>query len=94
MDKKMTKISQKDDRVESHEIQKWTGCMKHAKIVNKKRDLHNGGLRNMATQIAATPILYGEEAMKVWEEANTIPSEKARENGRKLIKKFAKMMQK
>jgi len=44
----------------------------------------------MATQIATTPILYGEEAMQVIREASIIPSEKARENGRKLVNYFKK----
>ena len=42
----------------------------------------------MATQIAATPILYGAEAMKVIEEIKVMPSEKSKENGRKLIEYF------
>ncbi|NFH40668.1 hypothetical protein [Clostridium sporogenes] len=44
----------------------------------------------MTTQIAATPILYGEEAKKVIMEAKTTPSEKAKENGKKLMNYFEK----
>lgn len=46
----------------------------------------------MMTQIAATPTLYGEEAKKVIMEANTTPSEKAKENGEKLINYFEKFI--
>ncbi|WP_154696563.1 hypothetical protein [Clostridium botulinum] len=42
----------------------------------------------ITTQIAATPTLYGEEAKKVIMEAKTIPSEKAKENGQKLLNYF------
>lgn len=42
----------------------------------------------MPTQIAPTPILYGKEAEEVLKEARTEPSEKSKENARKLIKFF------
>lgn len=42
----------------------------------------------MATQIMATPILYGAEARKVLQEIKIAPSEKSKENGRKLLELF------
>ncbi|MDU1604733.1 MAG: hypothetical protein E6845_17385 [Clostridium sp.] len=42
----------------------------------------------MTTQIMATPILYGKEAERVLREAKTMPSEKSKENGRKLLELF------
>lgn len=46
----------------------------------------------MSTQIAATPVVKGKEAVKIWEEANKVPSEKAEESAKKLADIFEKMM--
>lgn len=48
----------------------------------------------MATQIAATPILYGEEAKKIIQEAKTMPSEKAKENAHRILNYFSKFTKK
>ena len=52
---------------------------------NMKRD--QGG-NSMATQIAATPILYGKEAEKVLKEAKVKQSAKAKEKEVGLLKLF------
>lgn len=56
-------------------------------IIIKLRKIDKGGIR-MATQIMATPILYGKEAQKVLKEVKTMPSEKSKENGKKLLELF------
>jgi len=45
-------------------------------------------VNNMATQIAATPIVYGAEAKKIMRESKTKQSRKAEENARKLLNFF------
>lgn len=50
----------------------------------------NGGI-GMATQIAATPVIYGGEAKKILQESRTQPSKRAKENGRKLLELFSKI---
>lgn len=42
----------------------------------------------MATQIAATPIIKGTEAKKVYAEANHLPSKKAKDGAKKLSEIF------
>jgi hypothetical protein len=49
------------------------------------------GVRKLATQIAATPTIYGEQAKKIIEEAKKPPSQKALENGKKLLDYFDKI---
>lgn len=66
------------------DIKRWTKTKKHYKI---RRGDYEGGIK-MATQIAATPILYGKEAERVLREAKTLPSEKSKENASKLINFF------
>ncbi len=56
----------------------------------KKKNLDIGGETNMATQIAATPILYGKEAEKVMKEAKMPQTKKAKENAIKLMDFFNK----
>lgn len=46
----------------------------------------------MATQIAATPIVKGKEALKILEEANRKPSKEAKKGAEKLVKTFEKMV--
>lgn len=48
----------------------------------------------MATQIAATPILRGEQARKVLEEIKRVRSEQAKSNAKKLAEYFSKIEQK
>ena len=48
----------------------------------------------MATQIAATPVLKGGEAKKVYSESHTKPSAKAKEGAKKLSSIFDPMMKK
>lgn len=43
----------------------------------------------MATQIAATPVIKGNQAKKIYQEANKKPSEKAKLGAEVLAKKFA-----
>ena len=50
------------------------------------------GVVRMATQIAATPIVYGVEARKILKEAQTKPTERAKENGKKLMEFFNSIM--
>jgi hypothetical protein len=56
-----------------------------------KKNESRKGVRKLATQIAATPTIYGEEAQKIIEEAKRPPSQKALENGKKLLDYFDKI---
>ena len=47
----------------------------------------NGGI-GMATQIAATPVIKGPEAIRIWEEAHRKPSKESKENAKKLAAFF------
>lgn len=47
---------------------------------------------HMATQIAATPIIKGREAVKILKEANRTPSKKSENGAKKLANMFTKMM--
>ncbi len=49
------------------------------------------GVKRMATQLRATPTVYGEEAKKILESAKKPPSQKALDNARKLIESFDKI---
>lgn len=46
----------------------------------------------MPTQIAATPVIKGEEAKKIYREANRKPFPKAEIGAKKLADMFEKMM--
>lgn len=46
----------------------------------------------MATQIAATPIIKGLEAEKIFQEVHRKPSEKTEKGAKKLADIFDKMM--
>ena len=46
----------------------------------------------MPTQIAATPVIRGKEAKKIYQEANRKPSPKAEIGAKKLSMRFDKMM--
>lgn len=46
----------------------------------------------MATQIAATPVIKGPEAIKVLKEANRKPSEESEKGAKKLAEIFDRMM--
>lgn len=59
----------------------------NTKKKNESNCKNKGGIR-MATQIAATPVLYGKEALNVLMEAKTKPSTKSKENEKKLLKVF------
>lgn len=48
----------------------------------------------MATQIAATPVLRGAEAKKVYNESHKKPSAKSKEGAKKLASVFDPMMKK
>jgi hypothetical protein len=48
----------------------------------------------MATQIAATPVLYGKEAKKVLKEAKTTQTRKSKENAQNIISYFSKFTKK
>jgi hypothetical protein len=50
--------------------------------------------RKMATQLAPTPTVYGEEAKKILESARKSPSEKAKKNGQKLVDYFSRFEKK
>lgn len=63
-------------------------------IVIEIIDIVHEGEITMATQIAPTPILYGEEARRVIREAKTMPSEKSKENGQKLLNYFKRFTNK
>lgn len=46
----------------------------------------------MATQLAATPVIKGEEAVKILSEANCKPSKEAKKGAKKLEAIFKKMI--
>ena len=46
----------------------------------------------MATQMAVTPVVKGEQAKVILKEAKEYTSEKSKENAKKLIDYFSKMM--
>lgn len=46
----------------------------------------------MPTQIAATPVIRGSEAKKIYQKANRKPSPKAEVGAKKLADMFEKMM--
>lgn len=46
----------------------------------------------MATQIAATPVIKGDEARKIYNEANRKPSKEAKKGAKKLDNIFGNMM--
>lgn len=46
----------------------------------------------MATQIAATPVIKGKEAIRIYKEANREPSPKAENGAKKLAELFEKMI--
>lgn len=58
---------------------------------SRKTQTMKGGIR-MATQIAATPVIRGSEAKKIYQEANRKPSPKAEVGAKKLSMMFEKMM--
>lgn len=62
--------------------------MKNINDDSKKNMSEYKGGKIMATQIAATPILYGKEAKKVLEEARVKQSKKAKEKEVGLLKIF------
>lgn len=72
-------------------IQKWTSLSKNIKW-RKLTIYKKEGELKMATQIAPTPILYGEEARKVLLEAKTEQSEKAKKNAKKLMNYFSRFV--
>lgn len=59
-------------------------------IENKKNGKKE--VTHMATQIAATPVVKGSEAVRIWKEANRKPSEKSEKGAKKLADIFEKMM--
>ncbi len=63
------------------------GIIKSVKV----RMIIKMGGRIMATQIAATPIVYGAEARKILAESKTKQSKKAEENAKKLLDFFNKL---
>lgn len=46
----------------------------------------------MATQIAATPVVKGSEAVRIFKEANRKPSKESEKGAKKLADIFEKMM--
>lgn len=67
------------------DIKRWTGSERAYKL---KYDKKQKGVCIMATQIMATPTLYGEEARKVIEEIKIMPTEKSKRNAKKLLEYF------
>lgn len=55
------------------------------KSKNKKEDC------KMATQIASTPVVKGSEAIRIFNEMNKRPSEKAKSGAKKLKDYFEKI---
>lgn len=51
-------------------------------------DKKSKGEFKMATQIAVTPILYGKYAKAVYEEVSKKPTERSKDNGKKLLDFF------
>jgi len=66
-----------------------------AKIMVEKDNKTNEkeAATHMATQIAATPVIKGSEALKILKEANRKPSNKSEKGAKKLANIFDKMME-
>lgn len=60
-------------------------------ILNRKCTEKKEG-NSMTAQIAATPVVKGNEALKILEEANRLPSKKALRGEKKLERIFSKII--
>jgi len=84
-----------DNKDKSHDCGKPNkGNKDKGEMLGNERQKTKGDGLKMATQIAATPIIYGEEAKKIMREAKTTQSEKSKMNAKKLTDFFSKYMQK
>ena len=60
--------------------------------MTEDKNLEEKGVNRMATQIAATPVVKGAEAVKIFKEANRKPSKESEKGAKKLADIFEKMM--
>lgn len=61
-------------------------------MVLRKDRIREEEVVSMATQIAATPVVKGTEAVKILKEANRKPSKESEKGAKKLASIFGKMM--
>ena len=61
-------------------------------MIEEEKELSEKEVLSMATQIAATPVIKGSEAIKILEEANRKPSEESEKGAKKLADIFDRMM--
>ena len=61
-------------------------------MIEEEKELSEKEVLSMATQIAATPVIKGSEAIKILKEANRKPSEESEEGAKKLADIFDRMM--
>lgn len=61
-------------------------------IMAEDKNLQEKEVNRMATQIAATPVVKGSEAVKIFKEANRKPSKESEKGAKKLADIFEKMM--
>lgn len=61
-------------------------------VVDKEHRLEGEEAVSMATQIAATPVVKGAEAVKILKEASRKPSKESEKGAKKLASIFDRMM--
>ena len=61
-------------------------------MIEEEKELSEKEVLSMATQIAATPVIKGSEAIKILEEANRKPSKESEKGAKKLADIFDRMM--
>lgn len=64
------------------------------RVVLYHMSISTRGYMEMPTQIAATPLLTGEDALRVLEESRIMPTEKTRLGIKMLKEEFAGMVRK
>ena len=61
-------------------------------MIEDEKELSEKEVLSMATQIAATPVIKGSEAIKILKEANRKHSEESEKGAKKLADIFDRMM--
>ena len=61
-------------------------------MIEEGKEISEKEVLSMATQIAATPVIKGSEAIKILKEANRKPSKESEKGAKKLADIFDRMM--